>query len=119
MNLFQSGHFVLNSGLVTDFKIDCDALADDDIETIALLLAHRLPFFSAVEGVPRGGLRLAAAMKKFTVEDGYHTLIVDDVFTTGGSIERQRAHRVGVIGAVIFARGETPAWITPLFRLEP
>lgn len=119
MSLFQSGYYKLHSGLFSNFKIDADFLTDEDINTIALLLVQRLPVFGFVEGVPKGGLRLAAAMKKYVDRRSAVELIVDDVFTTGGSMEDQRNFRYGVIGAVIFARSDTPAWITPLFRMTP
>lgn len=122
LNLFQTGFFKLSSGVASDFKIDCDALSDEDINTIALQLVRRLPMYAEVEGIPSGGLRLAEAMSKYTVPFQpirvQPLLIVDDVFTSGRSMELKRDYRVGVIGAVIFARNPTPAWITPLFRLE-
>ncbi|HJS83718.1 MAG TPA: phosphoribosyltransferase [Nitrososphaera sp.] len=99
------------------FKIDCDALSDDEVETLAWLLSKRLPSFSSVEGVPQGGLRLATAMGKFAAKEG-PLLIVDDVFTTGGSMEEHRAGRYNVIGAVLFARGPCPFWIKPLFSMD-
>jgi orotate phosphoribosyltransferase len=120
MNLFQSGFYTLHSGRISTFKIDCDALTDDDINTIALLLAQRLPAFKTVEGVPSGGLRLAEAMSKYATQKTFFgvpkLLIVDDVFTTGSSMEKHRGGREAT-GAVIFARGETPNWITPLFSM--
>lgn len=123
MNLFNTGHFPLHAGGFSNFKIDCDALTDEDIESIALQLIIRLPAYSSVAGIPTGGLRLAEAMKRYTVPfqpiRSDKLLIVDDVFTTGTSMEKARDNRLGVIGAVIFARSETPHWITPLFRLEP
>lgn len=120
MNLFQFGEFRLHSyGLSSDFKIDCDALTDEDIRNVALQLARRLPIFGVVEGIPRGGLRLAKAMVPYADRFSTLALIVDDVFTTGESMEEKRDFRTQVIGAVIFARSETPAWITPLFRMTP
>jgi orotate phosphoribosyltransferase len=115
MNLFRSGNFTLNSGKTSTFKIDCDALTEEDIETIARIASEELPTFGAVEGVPTGGLRLAAAMQKYCTADTPDAplLIVDDVLTTGGSMERFRAGRTA-IGFVVFARGECPAWIAPL-----
>ncbi len=119
MNLFQSGNFKLHSGRSSAWKIDCDALTDADIETLALMMREILPPFRRVEGVPRGGLRLAAAMQEYTTKSD-RTLIVDDVLTTGASMERQRSGRGvdNIIGAVIFARGPCPFWITPLFHME-
>lgn len=127
MSLFQTGFFKLHSGETSNFKIDCDFLTDEDINAIALQLVHRLPSFRSVEGVPQGGLRLAAALQQYVLppsnggyykDIGYPVLIVDDVYTTGASMDEQRDFRVGVVGAVIFARNPTPAWITPLFRME-
>ena len=46
-------------------------------------------------------------------------LIVDDVFTTGSSIEKERIRstRRDQIGVVIFARNPTPAWVHPIFTM--
>ena len=121
MNLFQTGVVQLHSGGYSNFKIDCDALTDEDIYSISLQLTLRLPKYHAVEGVPQGGLRLAKAMENFITPfqpiRSDKLLIVDDVFTTGRSMETWRNDR-DAIGAVIFARYDTPDWITPLFRME-
>lgn len=111
------GNFTLASGKTSDWKIDCDALTLDDLDTLAVLLARKLPIYGRVEGVPRGGIRLAQAMQKYAMHnDQFPLLIVDDVLTTGGSIERHRAGRKA-LGGVLFARQECPDWITPLFRM--
>lgn len=112
--LFQCGEFVLASGVQSSFKIECDALTDDDLACLAELLSERLPPFGSVEGVPRGGLRLAELMA-FYITDG-PLLVVDDVWTTGVSMLNHLYPRYG-IGAVIFARAETPEWVTPLFTM--
>ena len=114
--LFQSGAFALHSGELSNWRIDCDALTDADIETLALVVAEGVGDFGTVEGVPKGGLRLAKALEVYA--QGGSLLIVDDVLTTGASMEEQRAGREAV-GAVIFARGECPAWVTPLFSSMP
>lgn len=112
--LFRLAAVTLHSGRVSDWKIDCDALDDEDLRCVATLLTRQLPMFGAVDGVPRGGLRLADAMRPFQTTGPL--LIVDDVLTTGGSMEEYRAGR-NVIGAVIFSRAEwVLPWITPLFR---
>ena len=36
MILFQSGHFTLHSGAHTFWKVDCDALTDGDLDTLAM-----------------------------------------------------------------------------------
>jgi hypothetical protein len=69
-------------------------------------------------------LRLAKALEPFASLKGPR-LIVDDVLTTGGSMERARdkhrgqgpAGRPGIIGAVVFARGQCPHWIRCLFQM--
>ncbi len=116
LTLFQSGNFTLHSGEKSSFKIDCDALLDSDIETLAAMIADRCSPFGGTWGIPMGGLRMAKALDKYgdRVSD---VLIVDDVLTTGGSMERARQQFPGAKGAVIFARGKCPDWIMPLFTL--
>ncbi len=122
MNLFQSGDFPLHSGSRSSFKIDVDALSDDEITTLAEQFARRLPSFCEVEGVPRGGLRLAAALQPYaTHKDHCHPLlIVDDVYTTGASMQTHRAGR-DAIGAVLFSRKPIDVkkhyWIYALFTM--
>ena len=123
MNLFQQGDFTLSSGLKSQFKINCDALAQEDIETLAAMIAQIVEPFGSVMGVPRGGLRLAAALRKY-VNPGKPILVVDDVFTTGKSMEKARSglwqaagQPCTILGAVIFARGHPPYWVRPLFQL--
>ena len=115
-SLFQVGNFTLASGLTSSYKIECDVLTDQDWICLAWLLFNRLPLFSAIEGVPQGGLKLAEKMQKYKSAKG-PLLIVDDVFTTGGSMRQLRGER-DAIGAVVFARGPVDAWITPLFVLQ-
>lgn len=114
MSLFQTVDVVLHSGEESDWKIECDTLTDEDMRTLAKRIAELVHPFGEVEGVPRGGLRLASALKPYRSAGGL--LIVDDVLTTGGSMEAHRAGR-DAKGAVIFARGESPAWVTPLFAM--
>jgi orotate phosphoribosyltransferase len=105
--------------------IDCTALTGEDWEALALLLAERLPPFAAVVGVPRGGLPLADRLRHHARALGRCVLLVDDVLTTGRSMEEARRRLLAagnehVHGAVVFARGPlVPDWVTPLFRLTP
>jgi len=119
MSLFNMDYntiYRLHSGQESFFKIDCDALSDEDIRALALLIADRVAF-SEVVGVPRGGLRLAEALECFAIPMNEPVLlIVDDVLTTGGSMEAWRAGR-DAIGFVIFARGDCPSWVKALFTL--
>ena len=117
-NLFQLGNFNLHAGQSSDYKIDCDALTTDDIDTCAFLIAKALGNeFSEVIGVPRGGLRLADAMKQYST-DGWPPLIVDDVYTTGTSIREFRTSNYA-LGAVIFNRAgdAIDSWVYGLFNL--
>lgn len=113
-DLFVSVVFSAHSGGILDWKIECDALTDKDIETLARIIARHMRF-SRVVGVPRGGLRLAAALKFYETEGPF--LIVDDVLTTGGSMERVRAEYADheTIGVVLFTRKQPPDWIKSVF----
>lgn len=124
MNLFQLGDFTLNSGRKSRLKIECDAWTAADVDCLAFLIAKRVGPFGSVEGVPRGGLRLADALAQYEEHgDGIPHLIVDDVLTTGGSMERLLAARnregktYRVMGAVVFARGNPLPWVKALFPL--
>lgn len=121
MSLFQTGNFVLASGKVSRFKIECDTLTDEDWETLALMLSSKLPPFGQVHGVPTGGLKLASVLKKLTHPTSPQILVVDDVWTTGGSmwnfIEESGFNTDYVIGAVAFSRGLTPWWVTSVCEM--
>lgn len=116
-HLFVDGEFISHSGLLLPFKIDCDALTDTDLGTLAVVIWRRIVRFKAVHGVPRGGLRLASMLAQYaTASTLAPDLIVDDVLTTGASMESMReALGPNTIGVVIFARGPVPEWIVPLF----
>ena len=116
MALFENKSLVSHAGLDLSFKIECDALSDEDIETIATIIGRNF-VFGRVYGVPSGGLRLATALEKFRTSSD-RVLIVDDVLTTGTSMEKAR-REIGTdaIGVVIFSRGQCPSWIHPVFQL--
>jgi orotate phosphoribosyltransferase len=121
-NLFQYGEFILHSGDESHLKIDCDALSDKDINTIALIISEKLEF-SAVVGIPKGGMRLAQALTKYVKNTGA-VLIVDDVLTTGNSMtkkydEIKSSYKdKNIVGVVIFARGKCPYWVIPIFSVS-
>lgn len=120
MNLFVDGEFTAHSGETLPFKIECDALADSDLGTLASEIVRRVGLFRVVVGVPRGGIRIAQALAPHQTLSVFHPmLIVDDVLTTGVSMEEARK-RFGqkTIGAVIFARRPCPDWIMPLFLMS-
>lgn len=131
MNLFQLGDFVLHSEdpetgekRKSHYKIECDALTDEDVQTIAFMMTEYLPSFGFVYGIPRGGKRLEQALLSYRTKNSDTLLIVDDVLTSGRSMEeaRQGVHSSlysNVIGAVIFSRmSQCPDWILPLFTMR-
>ena len=116
MNLFQQGEFRLHSGGFSRWKIDCDALTDDDLATLAKLAAVRITkTFGKIIGIPSGGLRFAHALTPYITSGSAITLIVDDVLTTGESMRAVRNKNPDSWGLVIFARQEPPSWINALF----
>ena len=117
MTLFQAGDFVLHSGQRSTWKIDCDALTDADWDTLSYMALDAIApkRFGMVESVPRGGNKFAKALGRAARAGESLTVLVDDVLTTGESMERARAGREDVIGVVAFARGPVPLWVTPLF----
>jgi orotate phosphoribosyltransferase len=122
MNLLQLGDFTLNSGAKSPFKIECDAFTDEDWKTLADLIRQMVGDFSSVEGVPRGGLRLAKELEPYAVSLSNYHLLVDDVLTTGGSMEKAASqvhliHQKLVKGTVVFARGQCPHWIRAVFQM--
>lgn len=126
MNLFQLGDFTLSSGAKSKWKLECDALDGDDWVALAEMIRQLVGPFGSCEGVPRGGLRLATALQPFVALQGPH-LIVDDVLTTGRSMFSLKSlcmsgggyggPKQEIVGAVVFARGQCPNWIKPLFQM--
>ena len=115
MRLFQLGNFKLHSGQRSFFKIDCDYLIDSDLECLAKIASEFLPKFGTVVGIPSGGLLFAEKMRAYSTSL-YPRLLVDDVYTTGRSMEDFQ--RGGDIGLVIFAREKCPNWIYPIFKMK-
>ena len=114
--MFEKKHFKSHSGKPLDWKIDCDSLTDDDLNTLAYLINERF-YFGSVFGIPPGGLRLAKALEPYAQVGP--RLVVDDVMTTGQSM--QKVYQDGDIGVVIFERGECltkesrPSWVHAMF----
>lgn len=136
MSLIQLGDFTLHSGAKSRFKLECDALTDDDWQALAYLVWQMVGRFGSVEGVPRGGLKLAAALEQYRCRDldgsivvaaaiPLPLLLVDDVLTTGRSMQRiydsfdwpNAPEGLTAIGAVVFARGPCPPWVRAVFTL--
>jgi len=117
MSLFQPFNRRLHSGAFSTWKVECDALDEGDWQTLACMISERIISFGSVEGVPRGGLPLAHHLRHY-ITPGGPLLIVDDVLTTGSSLEEHRAGRLHTIGFVIFARGPRPSWVRALWTLD-
>ncbi len=123
MTLFRLGSFKLHSGGTSNWKIDMDGMDDEDIAMLARLGSKMVGPFDCVNGIPRGGLRLAEALSEYISDDmRAPCLIVDDVLTTGTSMEKARTELLSeaapgtkVIGLVAFARGPCPPWVKAVF----
>jgi len=123
MSLFKLGDFKLHSGSYSDWLIDCGALTDEDLETLAHIAAnYLLPSFDSVVGIPEGGLRFAKQLRKYKSDGVNRELIVDDVYTTGNSL-RTMADRLhdewhDQCGLVIFARNKIrELWIKAIWNI--
>ena len=119
MNLFQYGKFTSHAGKELNWKIECDALTDDDWECLAEMIAERTRFGS-VYGIPRGGTKLAKALEKYVTPGHPLRLVVDDVFTTGKSMKEVMKDKD--LGFVVFARSRIPLdpnyYIRALFTMD-
>lgn len=112
--LFKYGAFTSHSGLHLPDKIDCDALTKADWDTLAAWVARRVGFGKVV-GIETGGNKFAEALQQHCSPFG-PVLIVDDVLTTGKSMEEARAQYPDAVGAVVFSRTKNiPEWIIARF----
>ncbi len=118
--LFLDEPFVSAAGLQLPWKIECDALTYSDWETLAKIVAKSFRFKS-VEGVPDGGLLFADALDRYVKHTALARLIVDDVLTTGKSMNELKLKYSNdiVIGVVVFARTkDVLTWVTPIWNLS-
>ena len=123
-HLFQSVNFKSHSGLDLTWKIEMDALDDLEWQTIARMIIEATPPFREAVGIPRGGVKLGDMLNEHaTGNEGDPVCIVDDVLTTGESMEYflsqyQRNRRpFTAIGWVVFARTMPPLWVKALFQM--
>src|SRR5690606_30643895 len=108
--LFKWGNFISAAGLELTFKINCDALTEEDWDCIARSCVSHLPKFGDVIPVPTGGIPFAKAFEQFKEPSCPRTLVVDDVWTTGQSFGKvlMNRHLFQWVGCVAFARGPVP-----------
>ena len=127
-DLFQSVDFKSHSGLDLTWKIECDVLTDSEWSSICKMILELSPPFREAVGIPRGGVNLANLLNEYASQDaGDPICIVDDVLTTGESMEQflseyQKKYRTKLggftaIGWVVFARTFPPSWIKALFQM--
>ena len=86
MPLFDNTPFIGASGSELNWKIECDFLEEQDWACLAWMASSILPPFSAVWGVPTGGIPFADALREFAVPGVDTWLVADDVWTTGSSV---------------------------------
>lgn len=121
-NLFQSGKFKLHSGKISNFRIECESFKKHDWESLSILIANKY-VFEKVIGIPRGGMQLAKLLKKFNTHHSNAILIVDDVLTTGNSMEEMKKEVIlnfpdrEIIGVVVFSRDWCPNWVHSIFQM--
>lgn len=119
MNLFQIGDFKSHAGLDLHWKIECDALTDEDWNCLAKMISERTEFGS-VYGIPRGGVKLANALEKYRTPRSPIRLVVDDVWTTGKSM--METMNPGDFGFVVFARQrivfDSNKYVRALFTMD-
>ena len=124
-HLFHSVDFKSHSGLDLSWKIEMDALSDPEWFTLSKMILELSPPFKEAVGIPRGGMKLGNLLNSHgTGKRKDPILIVDDVLTTGLSMEefKQKRHwrnPTDYIGWVVFARVKCPDWVTALFQMPP
>jgi hypothetical protein len=124
-DLFKSVDFKSHSGLDLSWKIECDVLSDSEWFTIKKMILERTPPFREAVGIPTGGTKLGDLLNEHgTGKEEDPICIVDDVLTTGESMENFLSLRgiegksvMPAIGWVVFARGQCPGWVTSLFQM--
>lgn len=119
MSLFTGGQFILHSGNASTWKVECEALTQQDWEALARIAWLQGLRFQSVEGIPRGGLPFAKALLIYATQNPNDPcLICDDVLTTGRSMEVMRAQygQAHVRGLVAFARGPCPWWVRAMWQ---
>lgn len=121
--MFKDKKFISRSGKRLKFKIECDSLAFEDIRVFTKIITGNFTYKSV--DMPETGCSPLQLLKHVlelkTSKDGeFDVLIIDDVFTTGNSMEDVKKRHKGknIIGVVLFSRGKCPKWITPIFELN-
>lgn len=125
--IFEIGNFTFSSGIRSPLKMEGDKLTDDQVAALALLGSHQLPNFGGVISVPKGksdspidnAERLADALMEYSYPKSSELLIVDDVWSTGASMEAVRKRHPGCLGWVAFAWATPAPWVTAGLIVSP
>ena len=127
MAVFQKKDFIMHSGGLAHWKIECEKYSEEDFETFAWLIAQKAKTIIGedrtgvreIYGVPFGGKMIEEKFIPYLDKWGTLRLIVDDVLTTGKSMEKAKIEKgwSDAIGIVIYARGTYPNWIKPIFAM--
>ena len=124
--MFKFKPFKSHAGKSLCWKIEFDDLSQDDIDCLADVISTTHSYRN-VEHPPTKSANLINLVGKLALHislDGdYDYLIVDDVLTTGKSMEDiyihlAENHGKRIKGVVIFARSDCPHWIEPVFQLN-
>lgn len=126
-SLFQKREFISHSGEQLLWKIECDAMTDDDWQTLSFAVAQKKPYRMAI-GVPSvNGSKFATALNRYGILNNLNLpiLLVDDVLTTGRSMIQLLSDNFHLTdegdqlkGLVVFARGPLPVWCSAIFHLS-
>lgn len=130
MSLLEQGDFTLHSGDKSWWKINCDAFKGQEA-ILARMIWEKLFPMDHYEQVIHPESRsesivhsLAKELRKDCWKTSVNILLIDDVLTTGKSMEELKAtinqEQYFVHGVVIFDRssGKCPDWIKPLFTVN-
>lgn len=120
MGLFKNMNFRSASGVDLRWKIECDALDDEDIECLATICMDMIGILAIPSknfiGVPRGGIRLANRLQDMAGDREGAPVVIDDVLTTGESVSKMMKEAGSNHAIVIFARTPCPYGVYALFQ---
>ena len=121
-HLFVEEDFKSHAGLDLHWKIEMDALDEAEWKCIArMIMEYQTEPFQSAIGIPRGGLKLSVYLNDYSTQNNNDPyLIVDDVLTTGGSMEefkKEYFDNKKVFGWVVFGRQKSSDWVRTLFQM--
>ena len=122
MALFVDEEFTSHAGLQLGWKIEMDALYENDWRCLAkMILEYETRPFREAVGIPRGGKRLGDILNESsTGNPDDPVLIFDDVYTTGTSFKEFIAENylvTPVICWAVFARDVVSSNVNVLFQM--